>query len=114
MLGTGPRFDVIVSDVMMPEMTGPELYARSCVRSPDMADRFIFASGDPMTARRLVASAASYVGAVRTPPLLPKPIWKAALVSAVIAAGSCNSSESGTYPALGRQRAEHRVRKNRG
>ncbi len=40
-----PSFDVILSDVMMPEMTGLELLAELEVRSPAMAKRVIFLTG---------------------------------------------------------------------
>jgi signal transduction histidine kinase len=48
-LAAGDRFDVILSDLMMPEMTGVELYERvSCV-APELADRMIFMTGGAFT-----------------------------------------------------------------
>lgn len=39
-------YDVVVADVRMPELNGPELYARVCEIRPEMARRFIFVTGD--------------------------------------------------------------------
>lgn len=41
----GDRFDVILCDVMMPGMTGPELHAELRRVTPDQADRLIFMTG---------------------------------------------------------------------
>lgn len=40
------RFDVIISDVRMPNMSGLELYQRVSNDDPDYSQRFIFISGD--------------------------------------------------------------------
>lgn len=42
-------FDVILCDLMMPEMTGAELYAELCAREPNMRDRFIVVTGGAVT-----------------------------------------------------------------
>ncbi len=39
-------YDCVVSDVKMPELSGPELYGRVCQIRPEMARRFIFITGD--------------------------------------------------------------------
>ncbi len=44
-IGGGEHFDVIVSDVMMPEMTGIDFHARLRAIRPDLADHVIFVSG---------------------------------------------------------------------
>jgi CheY-like chemotaxis protein len=49
-VAAGERFDVIVSDLMMPEMTGMELYERLLVLAPDQARRMIFLTGGAFTA----------------------------------------------------------------
>jgi CheY-like chemotaxis protein len=98
MLRNGRRFDVVISDVTMPDMNGPELYARCYAHSPDVGDSFVFASGDAKAARELVAAAVARVGAARTPVLLKKPTTKEALTAAVLQAaerGARGQSEPG-------------------
>ena len=48
-LTSDPRVDVILSDLMMPEMTGMELHAQIARRFPQVADRMIFMSGGAFT-----------------------------------------------------------------
>jgi len=52
------RFDVIVSDVMMPEPSGLDVFERLTRTQPDLARRFIFVTGGTYTerARDLLAS----------------------------------------------------------
>jgi len=45
LLATGERFDIILSDVLMPRMTGIELYERLLADNPDAARRIVFLSG---------------------------------------------------------------------
>ncbi len=45
----GERFDVILSDLLMPEMTGIELYERLEKAAPDQADRMVFVTGGAFT-----------------------------------------------------------------
>ena len=47
----GARFDAIVSDVMMPNMTGIELIEELQRIAPDQAERLIFLSGGAFTAQ---------------------------------------------------------------
>ena len=42
---SGSRFDAILSDLMMPEMTGMELYAALNQSTPDQARRMVFMTG---------------------------------------------------------------------
>jgi CheY-like chemotaxis protein len=114
MLENDEEFDVVVSDVMMPGMSGPELYMRCHAYSPSTADRFIFASGDPAAARRLIASAARRVGAARIPPLFEKPTPREVLVAAVRSAATHRVPKSGTYSALHSSVDVARVTKYRG
>jgi signal transduction histidine kinase len=47
----GERFDAIVSDLMMPDLTGMELHDRLLVVAPEQAGRMIFMTGGAFTAR---------------------------------------------------------------
>jgi signal transduction histidine kinase len=49
-LAAGERFEVILSDVMMPEMSGMELYERLVRIAPEQAQRMIFVTGGAFTA----------------------------------------------------------------
>ena len=49
MLREGARFDVILCDIMMPQMTGVELYDELRRRDPALADRIIFLTGGAFT-----------------------------------------------------------------
>ncbi|MBI5066894.1 MAG: response regulator [Deltaproteobacteria bacterium] len=48
-LDAGERFDAVLCDVMMPEMTGAQLYARVEARDPQLARRFVFLTGGAFT-----------------------------------------------------------------
>jgi PAS domain S-box-containing protein len=50
-IARGMRFDAIVTDVMMPNMTGIELIEEVRRLAPDQADRIIFLSGGAFTAQ---------------------------------------------------------------
>jgi CheY-like chemotaxis protein len=91
------HFDVVVSDVMMPEISGPELYARCFAYSPELARRFIFASADPILAQREIERTAQALGVAQAPPLLAKPTSRSALMSAVATVAHGTAHESGTY-----------------
>lgn len=91
------HFDVVVSDVMMPELSGPELYARCHAHSPELARRFIFASADPILAQREIDRTVQALGVTQAPPLLAKPTSRSALLSAVSNVARGAAHESGTY-----------------
>lgn len=60
-------YDLIVSDMRMPELDGPGLYRELAQRKPDLVRRFLFISGtahDPNNQRFLADTAVAY---------LPKP-----------------------------------------
>lgn len=50
-LTRGPSFDVVLCDVMMPGMSGVELYEEVRTHHPRVADRFVFMTGGTQTAR---------------------------------------------------------------
>jgi signal transduction histidine kinase len=47
---SGERFDVLLCDLMMPQMTGMDLHAALSESAPDQAERMIFLSGGAFTA----------------------------------------------------------------
>lgn len=49
-LGRGEAYDVILSDIMMPQMTGPDFYDRLRERYPHLVDRVVFVTGGAFTA----------------------------------------------------------------
>ena len=46
---SGNRYDVILSDLMMPEMSGMDLYEALVVRDPGAAQRMVFVTGGAFT-----------------------------------------------------------------
>lgn len=89
-------FDAILSDVMMPRMTGPELFARCYREYPNLAQRFVFASGNPESARAELQRVVEDLGAPR-PILLAKPCPREGLLLALFAAAAHGEPRSGTY-----------------
>jgi CheY-like chemotaxis protein len=53
LLEQGSRFDLILCDVMMPGMTGMDLYAELSRSAPDQAQRIVFMTGGAFTPRAL-------------------------------------------------------------
>jgi CheY-like chemotaxis protein len=50
-LVAGERFDLILCDLMMPELTGMDLYDRAVALAPDQAERMVFLTGGAFTTR---------------------------------------------------------------
>lgn len=50
-IGAGERFDVILCDLMMPQMTGMDLHAELSRVAPEQAGRMVFLTGGAFTTR---------------------------------------------------------------
>ena len=48
LLDAGAEFDVVLCDVVMPEVSGPQVYEAARRRHPRLADRFVFITGDAL------------------------------------------------------------------
>ena len=90
-------FDAVLSDVMMPRMTGPQLYARCHQSHPALAQRFVFASGNPEAARTELMQVLAKTGGEHAPILLAKPSPREALRLALYAAAAHIEPRSGAY-----------------
>src|SRR5262249_22724657 len=77
LLVTGPPFDVILCDLMMPELTGMDLHDRLVEIRPDLAARIVFMTGGTFTPR-----AEAFLGSGRKRSIA-KPFSLAALHEAV-------------------------------
>ncbi|CAN5925212.1 hypothetical protein BH11MYX4_BH11MYX4_34540 [soil metagenome] len=87
LLEAGSRFDVIFSDLMMPEMSGMDFYDELVLRHPEAARRVVFVSGGAFTPR-----AGEFLETV-TNPRLGKP-FDARAVRAVVQQLIAGAAES--------------------
>ncbi len=78
-LAAGERYDVILCDLMMPDMTGIELHEALSLRAPDALSHLVFLSGGAFT-----EAASAFVARVSNP-LLEKPFDPAELRAFVAA-----------------------------
>lgn len=97
LLAEDSDFDAVLSDVMMPRLSGPQLYARCCKIHPALARRFVFASGNPESARTELMQVVDQIGVESAPILLAKPSPRQALLLALYAAAAHAEPRSGTY-----------------
>jgi DNA-binding NtrC family response regulator len=51
LLARDPRFDVVVCDLMMPDLDGVALFDEARAENADLTSRFVFCSGGLVTAR---------------------------------------------------------------
>lgn len=73
----GDRFDVIISDLMMPELSGMDLHDAIAKLAPDQVDKMVFMTGGAFT-----PSARDFFEHVPNP-TIEKPFDKAALLSVI-------------------------------
>jgi CheY-like chemotaxis protein len=67
-LSLGPPFDVIICDLLMPEMSGMDLYQEVLARFPELADHMIFLSGGANTSQ-----VTEFVSGISNPTLAKPP-----------------------------------------
>jgi CheY-like chemotaxis protein len=85
----GDRFDLVISDLMMPSMTGMDLFEELLKRSPDLARSMVFITGGATTLR-----SEAFLQSVTNDRLI-KPFSAAALISLV------NRRLESTHPKAG-------------
>ena len=108
LLTTDEDFDAILSDVIMPGMRGSELYEACAERYPQLSDRFVFASGNPESARHELQLVVDRLKTKQAPILLAKPTSRAALLLALFAASAHGMQRSGTYAVVDPESLEAR------
>lgn len=96
-LADGSHFDVVVSDVNMPGMSGPELFVRIRDRYPLLVGRILLVSGDAYAAQQACAAVARREGIESMPRVLHKPVPRDELVRAIEDLGQRRLPRSGTF-----------------
>ena len=66
-LAGGERYDVILCDLMMPDLSGMDVHERLLTTHPDQAARMLFLSGGPSAPRAAASSGAWGIGACTSP-----------------------------------------------
>ncbi len=76
-IDTGDRYDVILCDVMMPELSGIDLWQALAKRAPDQVEKMVFMTGGAFTkqAEEFFENVAN--------PTIEKPFDKAALFAVI-------------------------------
>jgi PAS domain S-box-containing protein len=87
-LVSGRAFDVVLCDVMMPKLTGMDVYEAVLARAPAVAGRFVFLTGGAFTPR-----AREFLEKVSNPKL-EKPVARAELLAAVSSMARLGAPES--------------------
>ncbi len=96
-LAEGSHFDVVVSDVSMPGMTGAELFAHIHERYPYLSQRVLLLSGDSYAASLLCTAVAAREHLTAMPRILDKPVPRDELVRAIEQLGRLRPPRSGTF-----------------
>lgn len=96
-LAEGAHFDVVVSDVTMPGITGPELFAKIRDLYPHLAERMLLVSGDSYGAGLACRAVARREHIPTMPRILDKPVPRDELVRAIEALGQRSMPRSGTF-----------------
>lgn len=96
-LAEGGHFDVVVSDVSMPSMSGAELFVRVRERYAALADRFLLLSGDSYGASLLCAAVARRESITSMPKILDKPVPRDVLLREIDAISRRRLPRSGTF-----------------
>jgi CheY-like chemotaxis protein len=74
---SGERFDVILCDVMMPELSGMDVHAKLLALAPDQAAKMVFMTGGAFTKQ-----AAEFFDRIANP-TIEKPFDRAALFAVI-------------------------------
>jgi len=96
-LADGSHFDVVVSDVSMPGMSGAELFVRIRERFPRLTERVLLLSGDSYSASLLCSAVARREGIDAMPRILDKPVPRDELVRAIESVAQAHLPRSGTF-----------------
>jgi DNA-binding NtrC family response regulator len=67
LLDAGERFDVLCSDLMMPDMDGAALHAEVALRDPTLARRTVFLTGGAYTDEALASLEAAHAEVLEKP-----------------------------------------------